>query len=277
MPVKLTGFKDENALADAFETDTPDILLCAHYRAFDMHARGKLTDISAALSGRAPDYPKGTASRSAAIGKSFFPLGADVQALLINEALCDAPGFETLEALCAAAREYTEEMGEPFFTADSFAALFFTTLLREGEEFTAQDAPGARSENYIKLYNLLAEAAYDGFGVYPVPPLSAESGGGMLGEAVGPAVTAGGSRSKSDIAAFVTWLFSGGRDIKLALQCSLVPAQNGTVSTRDARWSALMKLGAGEIIVMPVQESEFIENRAAFEAEFRRSMEFLAG
>ena len=145
MPVKLTGFKDENALADAFETDTPDILLCAHYRAFDMHARGKLTDISAALSGRAPDYPKGTASRSAAIGKSFFPLGADVQALLINEALCDAPGFETLEALCAAAREYTEEMGEPFFTADSFAALFFTTLLREGEEFTAQDAPGART------------------------------------------------------------------------------------------------------------------------------------
>lgn len=312
MPVKLTGFKDENALADAFETDTPDILLCAHYRAFDMHARGKLTDISAALSGRAPDYPKGTASRSAAIGKSFFPLGADVQALLINEALCDAQGFETLEALCAAAREYTEEMGEPFFTADSFAALFFTTLLREGEEFTAQDAPGARSENYIKLYNLLAEAAYDGalmaadepgaasqvydgalpcavvsvsqlsskksgFGVYPVPPLSAESGGGMLGEAVGLAVTAGGSRSKSDIAAFVTWLFSGGRDIKLALQCSLVPAQNGTVSTRDARWSALMKLGAGEIIVMPVQESEFIENRAAFEAEFRRSMEFLTG
>ena len=38
-----------------------------------------------------------------------------------------------------------------------------------------------------------------------------------------------------------------------------------------------MKLGAGEIIAMPVQESEFIENRAAFEAEFRRSMEFLAG
>ena len=37
MPVKLMGFKDENALADAFETDTPDILLCAHYRAFDMH------------------------------------------------------------------------------------------------------------------------------------------------------------------------------------------------------------------------------------------------
>ena len=110
-----------------------------------------------------------------------------------------------------------------------------------------------------------------------MPPLSAESGGGMLGEAVGLAVTAGGSRSKSDIAAFVTWLFSGGRDIKLALQCSLVPAQNGTISTRDARWSALMKLGAGEIIAMPVQESEFIENRAAFEAEFRRSMEFLAG
>ena len=102
MPVKLTGFKNENALADAFETDTPDILLCAHYRAFDMHARGKLTDISAALSGRVPDYPKGTASRSAAIGKSFFPIGADVQALLINEALCDAQGFETLEALCAA-------------------------------------------------------------------------------------------------------------------------------------------------------------------------------
>ena len=312
MPVKLTGFKDENALASAFETETPDILLCTHYRAFDMHARGKLTDISAALNSRVPDYPKGTASRSAAIGKSFFPIGADVQALLVNEALCDASGFETLEALCAAARQYTEEMGEPFFTADSFAALFFTTLLREGEEFTAQAAPGARSESYIKLYNLLTEAAYDGamtaedepgaaaqvyngalpcavvsvsqlaakksgFGVYPVPPLSAESGSGMLGEAVGLAVTAGGSRSNGGIAAFISWLFSGGRDIKLALQCSLVPAQSGTINTRDAHWSALMKLGAGEIIAMPVQESEFIENRAAFEAEFRRSMEFLAG
>ena len=96
-------------------------------------------------------------------------------------------------------------------------------------------------------------------------PRCPQRGGGNA-EAVGLAVTAGGSRSKSDIAAFVTWLFSGGRDIKLALQCSLVPAQNGMIST--ARAVERAKLGGGIRHAGP-GERVFIETeKAAFEAEF---------
>lgn len=311
LPVKLVAYADERALAAAFDEGAPDIVLCSHFRAFDMAARGRLTDISASLASRAPSYPKGTESRNASIGKSFFPIGISTQVLLVNKSLCTDAPYADLEALCARASAYADECSAPFFAVSAPAELFFTALLRAGEEFVAQ-ADAVQGENYIRIYNLIAGAAYcgaladmsgaevaeavatgalpcaivstaslseggiDGCAVYALPTLSAGVAGGSYGEAFGLAVTAGGSRSMNDIAAFIAWLFSSNRDVRLALQASCVPAREGTLITRNALWSALLKLDYGGIFALLPQDSDFAHNKAAFDEAFSRRMRFIA-
>ena len=294
LPVQCVPFADEDAMAAAF----------------DMHARGKLTDISAALGDNAPDYPRALSSRSACIGASYFPVGAEVQVLFVNTTLTAGRDLTTLEALSAAAEEYRTETGKPFYAAADYAPLFFTEYLREGEEFDAGSA--ARSSKVYKhIYNLLAENAYTGalslsavdevsavsdgelgcavvgttalpkklgrgVSVLPVPPLTAAGGEGELGEAWGLAVVARGSRSTGDISAFLAWLFSSNRDTRLALQTQLVPARTSSLITRDALWSALIALNTGEIVALPPADSDFAANRADFERDIRARLAFLA-
>lgn len=300
--VELKAFADEKALAEAFEVNAPDLLLCSHYRAFDLASRGVLTDVSALLSA-APDYPQAVLSRGDSIGKSFFPIGCDVPVLLVSEERCPESGFESMDALAAAALDYTAETGEPYFSADSFSALFYTCLLREGEEFDAEDR---KSEAYIKLYNLLAGCAYsgalslsdnpadevyagklacaevfcsslhstDGFDVYPLPSLSGTDSSDSIGEAYGLAVTAREEERGKDAAAFISWLFSGGRGVKLAAGCSFVPAQESADIDGDALAPSLMEL-QGALISLPAPSSAFSENADGFEANFRARMAFL--
>lgn len=310
LPVQCVPFADEDAMAAAFDTQAPDLVLCSHYRAFDMYARGKLTDISAALGDNAPDYPRALSSRSACIGASYFPVGAEVQVLFVNTALTAGRDLTTLEALSAAAEEYRSETDKPFYAAADYAQLFFTEYLREGEEFDAASA--ARSSKVYKhIYNLLAENAYTGalsltsgdevsavsagelgcavvgttalpkklgrgVSVLPVPPLTSAGGEGALGEAWGLAVVARGSRSTGDISAFLAWLFSSNRDTRLALQTQLVPARTSSLITRDALWSALIALNTGEIVALPPADSDFAANRADFERDIRARLAFLA-
>lgn len=310
LPVQCVPFADEDALAAAFDSGAPDLVLCSHYRAFDMHARGKLTDISAALGDGAPDYPRALSSRSESIGASFFPVGSEVQVLFVNTAVTDGRDISTLEALSAAAAEYSAAEGKPFYAVEDYAALFFTEYLREGEEFGA-DSAARSSEVYKRIYNLLAENAYTGalllsdgdalsavsagelgcaiacstalpkklgrsVEILPVPPLTAESGEGALGCAWGLAVVARGSRSTGDISSFLAWLFSSNRDMRLALQAQLIPAQSGSLITHDALWSALIALNTGEVIAMPPADSDFAVNRADFEQEERARLAFLS-
>ncbi len=309
LPVRCVAFADEEAMAAAFDEGAPDLVLCSHYRAFDMHARGRLADVSAALGGGAPDYPKALSSRSASIGASYFPVGSEVQVLLVNTALTAGRDLTTLEALSASAAEYSAAEGRPFYAVADYAALFFTEFLREGEEFGADDAARA-AKVYKHIYNLLAENAYAGalalpdggeaaavsagelgcavvgttelpkkpsrgVEILPVPPLTAESGEGALGKTWGLAVVAGGSRSTGDIASFLTWLFSSNRDTRLALQAQLVPAQGGSLITRDALWSALTALDMGKVVALPSADSEFAANRADFERRTRSRLSFL--
>ncbi|MBP3539668.1 MAG: hypothetical protein J6J62_07475, partial [Oscillospiraceae bacterium] len=72
------------------------------------------------------------------------------------------------------------------------------------------------------------------------------------------------------------WLFSGGRDTKLALGAALVPAQSGSVSTRSALLEALLALNDGSVTALPGSEDEFSLQRAEFDAEFRGKMAFLS-
>lgn len=310
LPISLRAFESEDELAAACEKSLPDLILCPHTRAFDLGGRSLLVELDAELE-RAVDYPMALSSRNAAIGKSFFPVGCDIQVLLINSALVEGGDFESFADFAGAAQEYAEAKKQPYFAVDDYAALFFTELLREGEEFTGSVRRGAESENYKALYNLLAECAYvgalatddagakavcagtlpcalthtaalygldcEGVALCTIPPLSgAGSTTDRLGTAYGLAVTAGGSRSAGDIAAFLDWLFSGGRDTKLALGAALVPAQSGSISTRSDLWEALLALNDGSVTALPGSTDEFSLQRAEFDAEFRGKMAFLS-
>lgn len=309
LPVEIKRFTDEAELAAALDSATPDIILCTHYRAFEMHARGKLADISSALNDSALEYPMALSSRSASIGSSFFPLGMQAQVLLVNTALCGEAELTTMDALSGSAQDYCSETGAAFYAVDSYSALFFTELLREGDEFTAQllDKPTGA---YKALYNLLADDVYSGallpacddaaahvlsgelacaivpssalpnkigrgFEIRPVPPLYQENDSGYLGEAWGLAVTAGGSRSADDIASFISWLLSGNRGVKLALECGLIPAQESTLTTHDALWGALIEVYKGKIAALPTADSAYAQGYEAFESEFCERLRFL--
>lgn len=310
LPVKLVAFESEAAMAEAFDADAPDLVFCSHYRAFDMHSRSKLADISVQLGADAPDYPKELSSRSVCIGKSFFPVGADVPVLLVNSALAQGAELADMSALSASAEEYRAAVGAPFYAVDSYSALFFTELLREGEEFSAT-LEAKPSEAYAVLYNLLAENAYTGamailpqgtaadavvrgelacavvmtsalpsrlgsaLAVRTVPPLAAGGGSGTVGTAWGFAVPAMGSRSTADIAAFLSWLFSGNRDARLALQCRLTPAQPSSLITNDTLWSTLLTLDPGGIVALPSPDGAFAAHQETFETDFRARMAFL--
>lgn len=309
LPVKLIGFADEEALASAFDSAAPDLIFTSHYRAFDMAGRGKLADMSAYIKPDSLAYPKELSSRNECIGKSFFPVGCDVPILLENTELCQGADLSTLPALTASAQNYYDETGKPFYAVDSYSALFFTALLREGEEFTAEFT-SKPTKAYALLYNSLAENAYTGaaalyddsaaqkvfsgelpcavtyvsalpmtlespFAISAVPPLSEESGQGALGEAWGFAVTALGSRSMNDIAAFLSYVFSDNRDARLALQSRLIPAQETSLITRDGLYTALMTLDPGGITALCASDSAFCTQRDTFEREFRARMAFL--
>lgn len=309
LPVKLKGFADEEALAAAFDSGAPDLVFTSHYRAFDMAARGKLADMSDYIKPASLAYPKELSSRNECIGKSFFPVGCDVPILLRNTALCQGADLSTLTALTLSAQSYYEKTGTPFYAVDSYSALFFTALLREGEEFAAE-LTSKPTEAYALLYNSLAENAYTGaaalyadsaaqrvfsgelacavtsvsalslslespFAISAVPPLSTESGQGALGEAWGFAVAALGSRSMNDIATFLSYVFSDNRDARLALQSRLVPAQETSLITRDGLYTALLTLDPGGITALPAADSAFCTRRDTFERDFRARMAFL--
>lgn len=309
LPVEMKRFTDEAELAAALDSATPDIILCTHYRAFEMHARSKLADISSALDVSAREYPMALSSRNVSIGSSFFPLGIQAQVLLVNTALCGEAELTTMDALSRSAQDYCSETGAAFYAVDSYSALFFTELLREGDEFAAQ-LPDKPSGAYKALYNLLAEDVYRGallpscddaaarvlsgelacailpssalpnklgrgFEIRPVPPLYPENDSGYLGEAWGLAVTAGGSRSADDIASFISWLLSGDRSVKLALECGLIPAQESALTTHNAMWSALIEVYKGKIAALPTADSAFAQCCEAFESEFCERLRFI--
>lgn len=101
--VAVQSFEDEAAIGAAFETDTPDLLLCSHAKAAQLDSR-------AVLAGLETDAEVWTQEVSGleGVGEYFFPLGARVTVLLTDTAKCKAAGLpaswdclEDLLCLCA--------------------------------------------------------------------------------------------------------------------------------------------------------------------------------
>lgn len=153
-PLFVYGFGTTDELLAAMSLGRPDVLLCDARLAAALAGEGRLAPDTetAAL------YP---AFRSAPLG--FCPLGGELPVLAIlqkNRELL--PAELTLEALCAAASDYGRRVERPFFSADSFASLFAGALAQKGSPFYAQREQDLESEAYCEVYNLLADAAFEG-------------------------------------------------------------------------------------------------------------------
>lgn len=310
LPVETKCFESEEALAEAFETGTPDILLCTHLRAFSLYQREKLTDISGEVNFVLPGYPQSVQSRNSSIGKSFFPLGLSVPVLAINNSLISQHSFASIEDVFSQAASYTKKTGKVFFVCDNIAELWCVYMLRFGEEFDGKMEELSGKPRLLSLYNTFAEAAFDGCISFPgedgikyfangaVPCLFTDSeklsgidpdavtvcelpspegstNSDTVGTAYGFAVTNGGCRSKGDTAAFISWAFSEKRSARAALDCMLAPlTESGEVPANPVK-AMLNDTIKNKLVTLPAPDSEYILNKTVFEESFLREMERL--
>lgn len=307
--VALRPFSDEETLGAAFETARPDLLLCSYQKAEALYERGVLRDIGAALETDAPQYADELCARFVSMGRGFFPIGSAVQLLYYQEGALTAEQLSDPDALFTYAALQGSQTHLPFFTADSYAKLFYELLLSLDTEFHADRALDLRQVNYVYLYNLLAEAAYEGSlvsmdysgaelvsgGYLPCAAVSSASlssaptdgfsfsalphfqgGRDCVGDMSGLAVTARSGRSIRSISAFLRFLFSENRAADLSLQSGLLPAMEGAALTEETPLSlALMELYEGYGLHLPDTAGDYMKNRSAFETEFRRALSLL--
>ena len=311
-PVKaeLRAFADEAALGEALDSARPDMILCGHERAVALYEQDRLRDISALFS-QAPAYSESFLALSDCVGSAFFPIGAETELLVLNGPAFDGSAasvlgresLSTLEGLCAAAAACGGQ-GQVFFTADSFTALF-TAALGPVAGFSGIREQDILSEDYKRVYNLLAEAAYEGgLGAYDDSALSlAENGsvvcalvssigltgelsgelelhpisgpGGCFARAMGLAVTSPFYGQEQAVAKFLSWLLQPQRAESLALSRGLIPAITGwTPEEPGALDTALLSLSHAALYFPPLDSGCF-RSEGEFEHRFRAALEML--
>lgn len=265
----VTRFADEAALEAALEVTRPDLLLCSDGLMRELDAGGQLCSL-ALSEGDTPRFLPAFAALGDVLGSCYFPLGADTELLVVRvESAERFAGCDSLEALCAAASAYAGETGGPArFAVDSLCALFERAMTQKGLHFSGED----NSAGYCALYNLLAQAVFDG-GLCPeTRDLPAALGRGELAAALCASRTLAGldgtafcflpppaygggealsraeiwglavlaqDETRSDAARFVTWLCSYDRAVSAAISEGLLPAEAG-------RW-----LSCGEGAIVP--------------------------
>ncbi|MGN0981558.1 MAG: hypothetical protein ACI4O0_01570 [Candidatus Limivicinus sp.] len=161
-PVSLQAFATEEELAAAFAQSRPDLLLCSYDRAASLGSREQLAE----LVGADWDYLPEIEDSLPYAGRSFFPLGSAVPLLVVNDgALAEAgiqADFASLEGLCATAEAYYEQTGKPFFTAGAVSPMLAVWCSSLGYELHGDMERDALSEVFCRVYNQLAQCAYDG-------------------------------------------------------------------------------------------------------------------
>lgn len=285
LPVRPREFETEAQLLAGLNTAAPDLLLCPHTLAFSLDERGLLT-----AAGEPVAYPEALSARSEAIGRGLLPLGSRVQLLLSDEP--DAP--TKLSQLCETAARCGTETGKPYLRVDSFTDLICQAVLGSGE-FHADRTKDCFNAAFREAWNALAEAAFcggltSGAGATPAAIVWADSltdgvsegrtlraldfgKAPLLGDLRCLAVMAREGRQARGTAGFLSWLFSGSRASQLALDAGLIPALPGA-EARDARAELLLALRE-QPLWLPDGGSDYIQNRAAFEKDFRALLDLL--
>ena len=160
--LEVRGFATEEELAAAFEQSRPDLLLCSYDRAASLGSREQLAE----LVGADWDYLPEIEDSLPYAGRSFFPLGSAVPLLVYNQAALESAGitasFSSLEELYAAAEAYREKTGKPFFTAGAVTPLLAAWCGSLGYALQGDAERDALHESFCRVYNGLAQCAYDG-------------------------------------------------------------------------------------------------------------------
>ncbi len=281
------AFDDEAALLRALESGAvPDLLLCPHALAFTLSERGLLK----APSVPSPPYPDWLRQRADCVGRGFYPIGFDL--LVLRSA---SPGSSDLSALLREAAAFGAERGQACLRIDAFAPLFYQVLLTQGIEFTADFEKCGLIEDYVNLYNQIADAAFShGLvpdALSPVPRrlafgslLHAEAAeaaafsllpaGPRLAEGHGLAVLSREPRMRGDLGRFLRWLLTPERLSAAALEAGLVPALTAPLSPAGPL-EALLLEQTGQEFHLPEARSQYYVNHPAFETSFREALRLL--
>ena len=310
LPIELKCFDNESALAEAYETGSPDILMCSHLRAFTLYYKNKLTDISGEENFASPIYSKNLTSRNSSIGKSFFPVGISVPVIALNNNLTQQNLFGSFEDMLSAASDYTADTESPFLSINSVAEQYYIYFLRFAVEFSGKFNEINSNKQYLSLYNAFAEAAFEGSVAFlgndavnylvgnAIPcvivssdmlkdvdtenislcdiPAPAESlNHDTVGTAYGFAIANGGCRSTRDIAAFITWMFEKNRASRAAVDARLAPVLEEDSYKTDAIGAAIANIVKEDVVVLPAADSDYMLNRDSFEESFLEKMQKL--
>lgn len=306
LPVELRSFPDEESLAEAFHASRPDLLLCSHDRALALERQGILRDVRAGLGEGAPSYPASLEGSFDAVGRSYFPLGAQVTLLAVTAEAAETVSpeqLQLLDGLCACAEDYAARTGRPFFTADSFSELFYLGMLSQLSQFHADETRDRHSSAYLRVYTQLTDCAFrgglavsehagadllrsgaiacaalpstalPGAGfepglLLPLPGLEMERELPAL--CTGIAVTAREGRGLRSAAGFLSWLFAEGRAEQAALDAGLVPASLGEMPEQEGLLPrTLLALRGERTLHLYDPEGEYWRSRDGFEEQLR--------
>ena len=148
----------------------PDLVICSLESALDLEAGGTAVSTDKYFSASDLSGVDAACLAAGTVGGRLMcvPAAFSPYMLMINADLAPesngygADSLSTLEGLCAAAQKYNDAAGKHFFTADSFTSLFCTGLAQYGDVFHASREQNIKNKHFVYIYNLLAEAAYNG-------------------------------------------------------------------------------------------------------------------
>lgn len=305
VPVRTQGFDSESELGRSLDSARPELLLCDQRRAFTLFDQGKLKTLD--FQGRPPQYAPLFEGLSGCIGTAYFPLGAEVPVLAIAPNMPDSIRTATLEQLLQSATAEAAETGNVQFGTDSFATLFANAMAQTGTAFAANREEDIQQPNFVQLYNMLAECAYQGglwlkmgdtlpllhsgqiscaicmstalkdvsdLRLEPVPVFG-EGERICLGQCQGLAVTAAFDGGLRGAAAFVAWLSSSDVAVETSLKAGLLPAASVEGELSDTPLRQMVTKMEDYRLYLPESNSGYQLNGTAFDARVRSLLALL--
>lgn len=301
--VELRRFASSAALIAALADSQPDLLLCEEPAAEALTVEGMLGALTPP-----EEWPKLFRDAPACAAGRFVPLGAEAAVLALREENLERlKDCDSMETLCALAADYGRTQGKPFFSTDSFAQLFACLLEQKGSPFFAMREQDLESESYREIYNLLAEAAFEGglasldeavlpaiargelvCGVCSSRALSAAESGAMAVLPLPPmagceastpvriwglAVAADADPAEAED--FIRWLYEDKRAVQAALEQGLVPPVDWDWSADDAASTGLALTAQSCRGYLPEAQSGYVLRGAEFEQSFRTALALL--
>lgn len=169
--IEIRSFNSEESLSEALvdHTEVPSLLFCRYNYLVPLLDRGILTYTGKVF--QPEKYLEQSSSYIEACSLDgemiLAPLWADTSLLAVNTNLLEGTDISvddlsTLEGLCQSASQYSSEKNGIFFTTEHFSDLFRICLRSLGSGFTAVWDTDKKDSNFIRIYNLIASAAFAG-------------------------------------------------------------------------------------------------------------------